>query len=107
DYAAGRAEDEWAGVTRKKRLDDADKRFMLQSFFSISWDRFVRKWPRYERLLELRNKTNGDVDLLSDAYWRDLAVLYNLAWIEPTTLAAEPELRRLVDKGARYSSGDA
>src|SRR5436190_7421883 len=52
DYAAGRAEDAWAAVSRKERLDDEQKRFMLASFFSISWDRFVRRYPRYGRLLQ-------------------------------------------------------
>jgi len=106
DYAERRAEDRWEQISRKERPDDDDKRFMLESFFSISWDRFIRRYPRYWQILQLRNNLNGAVDLLSETYWRDLAVLFNLAWIEPTTIAREPELGRLVDKGRGFSQHD-
>jgi alpha-amylase/alpha-mannosidase (GH57 family) len=106
DYASGRAEDAWEAVSRKERLDDDDKRFVLASFFSISWDRFVRRYPRYWRLLQLRNQLDGAIDLLSDTYWRDLTAWFNLAWIEPGTIEREPELRALVEKGERFTRQD-
>src|SRR5947209_15184906 len=75
DYGAGRAEDEWELIARRGPKDDDEKRFMLESFFSISWERFVRRYPRYWQLLQLRNAVDGAVDLLSDGFWTDLAAL--------------------------------
>src|SRR5438093_597077 len=68
DCANGRAVDEWEAISRKARPDDQDKRFMLDSFFSISWDRFVRRYPRYWQLLQLRNNLDGAAELLSETY---------------------------------------
>jgi alpha-amylase/alpha-mannosidase (GH57 family) len=106
DYAAGRARDRWAELSLKDRLDDEEKRFLLSSFFSISWERFVRRYPRYWQLLQLRNQLDGAVDLLSDRYWRDLAAWFNLAWIEPGTIEREPELSALVKRGRDFSRED-
>src|SRR5262245_3907286 len=81
DYAAGRARDRWAELSLKPSLDDAEKRFLLASFFSISTERFIRRYPRYWQLLQVRNQLDGSVELVSDQYWRDLTAWFNLAWI--------------------------
>src|SRR5205814_6452824 len=106
DYAAGRARDRWAALSLKARLDDEEKRFLLASFFSISWERFIRRYPRYWQLLQLRNLLDGAVELVSDQYWRDLVAWFNLAWIEPGTIEREPELRELVDRGRDFTHKD-
>lgn len=106
DYAAGRAEDDWASISRRESFDETDKQFMLASFFSISWDRFVRRYPRYWQLLQIRNQLDGSIELLGDQYWRDLAVWFNLAWIAPSTIAAEPALAALVERGREFGRAD-
>lgn len=106
DYAAGRAEDEWEAIARRGPVDDDEKRFMLDSFFSISLERFIRRCPRYWQLLQLRNAVDGQVDLLSDGFWTDLSALFNLAWVEPTTIERDRTLSRLVAKGGRYTKDD-
>jgi alpha-amylase/alpha-mannosidase (GH57 family) len=106
DYAEGHAEDRWQALSLNERLSAEDKRFALNSFFSISWERFVKRYPRYWQLLQLRNQLDGAVELLSDQYWRDLAAWFNLAWIEPETLARDPRLAALVEKGRGFTRRD-
>src|SRR6185369_13747082 len=106
EYAAGTARDRWAELSLKSDLDDEEKRFLLTSFFSISWERFIRRYPRYWQILQLRNQLDGAVELVSDQYWRDLAAWFNLAWIEPGTLEREPELRALVERDRDFSRAD-
>ena len=106
EYGAGRARDRWAALSLKARLDVEEKRFLLASFFSISWERFIRRYPRYWQLLQLRNQLDGAVELVSDQFWRDLAAWFNLAWIEPGTIEREPELRELVERGRNFGRKD-
>ena len=106
DYSAGRAIDRCLAVTLKERLSDDDKRFMVSFFFHISWDKIIRRYPRYWQLLKLRQELDGDVNLLSDQYWLDLAAWFNLAWIDPSYCERDRELRALVEKGRDFTRGD-
>jgi len=106
DYAAGRAPDRCLVVSRKEQLTDDDKAFILSFFFSINWDRFVRRYPRYWQLLRVRGELGGDVGLLSDVYWRDLIAWFNLVWIDPSYLLRDAELSALVEKGRGFSRAD-
>jgi len=103
DYGTGRAVDPALAVSQKEKLSPADKQYLLENFFSINWDRFVWPIPRYAQLTRVRealgSKGNPATELLSDAFWRDLIVWFNLAWVDPTARAREPRLRALVEKG--------
>ncbi len=105
DYVEGRAVDEYLRLTLKPAevLSDAEKRFLMDNFFSISWDRVVRRYPRYWQLLQLREQAPGDVRLFGPAYWRDLQTWFNLAWIDPNWLEGDRDLARLVDKGRNFT----
>src|SRR5688572_24764783 len=74
DYANGAAVELWTEVSRREQLTDEDKRFLLEHFFSIDWERFVRPHPRYWRLLQMRNQVGDAVELLAEPFWRDLVV---------------------------------
>ncbi len=106
DYASGMAEDAWEAICRQDLLSDADKRFMLKSFFSISAEQFIRRYPRYWLMLQMRNQVNGNIELFSENYWRDLSVWFNLAWIEPRVLARVPELAALVAKASGFTPSE-
>ena len=106
DYAAGRAHDECLRLSQKEHLTREDKTFILSFFFSINWERFVQRYPRYWQLLRLRNELGGDVDLLSETYWRDLIAWFNLAWIDPAHVQRDPELRSLIEKGREFTRAD-
>lgn len=106
DYEAGTAIDQCLKLTLKEELTPEDKHFMLTFFFNISWDKVIRHYPRYWQLLHLRNEVNGDISLLSEPFWRDLAAWFNLAWIDPSYLERDGELSALVDKGQDFTRSD-
>lgn len=113
EYADGIAVDRHLELSLASQLSSEDKSWMLAHFFSINWDRFIHRYPRYWRLLQVRNQivdssqVAEDADLLSDQYWRDVAVWFNLAWIDPTTIRNDPELAALVDRGRNFTRDDA
>ena len=108
DYADNQAPDRALLVSRKDptALTREDKEYLLSFFFSINWDRFVRRYPPYWQLLRLRGELGSDVSLLSSVYWRDLVVWFNMAWIDPTHLQHDPELAALAEKGHDFSAED-
>jgi alpha-amylase/alpha-mannosidase (GH57 family) len=110
-YARGEAVDRAQAISAKLAVDGAtltvdDKSYLLKEFFSINWDHFVYPNPRFRLLARLREAANGETSLLSDQYWRDLAVWYNLAWIDPSLRQRDARLRRLFEKGGDYGSAD-
>ena len=106
DYARGLCEDQGMALSRQATWSVQDRELLLNSFFSINWDRFVRPRPAYARLLALRDQALENPHYFSTAYYRDLVAWFNLSWIDPGTLAADPALRRLVRKGRRFSRRD-
>ena len=61
----------------------------------------IARFPRY---VELRN-SNQDSSLWTNQDFRDLQMLFNLAWTDPKYLAQEP-LKNLVSKGRDFSEDD-
>ena len=106
DYADGRAVDRCLAVSLKESWTPEDREFMFSFFFNIHWDRFIRRYPRYAELLELRQRAAGRADLLSDGDYRDLAVWFNLAWTDPGLLQRDEALRALAAKGRGFSLAD-
>ncbi|MCL5110183.1 MAG: glycoside hydrolase family 57 protein [Chloroflexi bacterium] len=106
DYCDNEATDRWLEVSVKESLTAEDKRFMLAQFFSINWDRVVKPNSHYWRLLQVANAAGEDSTLLSRQFWRDLAAWFNLAWIDPEIVAADPELRALRERGHGYNLAD-
>jgi alpha-amylase/alpha-mannosidase (GH57 family) len=106
DYADGRARDVWSELSGKETLSASDKEFMLEHFFSVNQGRAIKPHHRYWQLLQLRDQARDAPDLLSDQYWRDLSVLFNLAWIDPEERERDPELRALSAQGMRFAQRD-
>jgi alpha-amylase/alpha-mannosidase (GH57 family) len=85
-----------------EQLSEVQKQFLLDRFFDIN-PGIIARFPRYA---ELAN--NHDINSLTTwtvQDFRDLQVLFNLAWIDPDWLALEP-LATLVAKGRDYSEED-
>jgi alpha-amylase/alpha-mannosidase (GH57 family) len=88
-------------------LDEEQARFVLERFFDVN-PKVVARFPRYGELARLRADAGGP-DGATDVYTvddlRDLQVLFNLAWTDPSFLAEEP-LASLVEKGRDFSEED-
>ena len=85
DYARG-ADDEDTRVTMRTvegTLTPEERDHMLARFFSIHQSNVIHQYEEYRRLLDLGLAARGRSELLSDDYFVDLALWFNLAWIDP------------------------
>lgn len=81
-------------------LTDDERMFILDRFFDTNAG-IVARFPRYQELIEKRDRPNS----FTTTEVRDLQVLFNLAWTDPSFLAVEP-LATLVEKGRNFSEED-
>lgn len=90
-------------------LNDEDKTYILQRFFDVN-GRIITRFPRYVELQQMRAGADDNSIAAALASWtaqdyRDLQVLFNLAWTDPDFLAEEP-LASLVLKAGDYTEED-
>lgn len=81
-------------------LTDEERQYVIDRFFDTN-AAIVARFPRYQELIERRDRPNG----FSTADIRDLQVLFNLAWTDPSFLAEEP-LASLVAKERNFEEED-
>jgi alpha-amylase/alpha-mannosidase (GH57 family) len=81
-------------------LTPEQRDFIRERFFDTN-PQIVRRFPRY---LELADKRSAGDTFTTDDY-RDLQILFNLAWTDPDFLAVEP-LASLVAKGRDFTEDD-
>ena len=108
DYARG-ADDEDTRVTMRTvdgNLTFEEKQHMLRRFFSIHHGNVIHRHEEYRRLLQIALAAQDRVELLSDDYFVDLAVWFNLAWIDPDDVASDTRLLEIRDAGRRYTRED-
>jgi alpha-amylase/alpha-mannosidase (GH57 family) len=108
DYAQG-ADDEDTRVTMRTvdgSLTSEEKEHMLRRFFSIHHGNVIHRHDEYRRLLQLGMATRDRPELLSDDYFVDLALWFNLAWIDPDDIASDARLEELRLKGKQYTRED-
>ncbi|HID87187.1 MAG TPA: glycoside hydrolase [Anaerolineae bacterium] len=106
EYAAGRARDRWLELSLKEAWTREEREFLLTYFFTIDWEKVIRRYPRYGQLLERRNRTQGNPDAFTESDLRDLAAWFNLVWIDPNWLEGDETLRALVEKGEGFTRAD-
>ncbi len=106
DYVHNEAVDRALALSRQKTWSDEDKEYILSFFFNANWERIIRRYPRYNQLLELRHQARGDQRLLGEEFYRDLVAWFNLVWIDHVGLENDPELQALVQKGRGYTQED-
>lgn len=104
-YAAGHAKDRWLALGLRESWTSDEKAFMLEHFFSINHD-IIRCYPRYAELLQRRYETGHDIHAFSEQDYRDLAVWFNLVWIDPNWLERHQVLRRLLHQGRNFTLDD-
>jgi alpha-amylase/alpha-mannosidase (GH57 family) len=85
------------------------KTYILQRFFDIN-GKILDKFPRYVELQQIRGGASDEqiaatLDSWTAQDYRDLQVLFNLAWTDPGFLSEEP-LTSLVTKGRDFTEED-
>jgi len=108
DYARG-ADDEDTRLTMRTVdgvLAGEERAHILRRFFSIHHGNVIHRYHEYRRLLQLAMAAGDRHELLSDDYFVDLALWFNLAWIDPDDIRADQRLVELADKGARFTRED-
>jgi alpha-amylase/alpha-mannosidase (GH57 family) len=90
--------------TPAEELSEDQKQFLLDRFFDTN-RRIIARFPRYQELLELRDGSPTPLEVYNTREYRDLQVLFNLAWVDPDWLDQEP-LASLVGKGSDYTEAD-
>ncbi len=88
-------------------LDDDEKRFLLTRLFDVN-ARVIDRFPRYRELADRRTEAGGgeaNLGVFTTAEYRDLQVLFNLAWTDPDFLTVAP-LAALVAKGRDFTEED-
>ncbi len=83
-----------------EQLTDEQKTFIHDRFFDIN-PKIIARFPRYQEIANDRDNW----EKWETQTWRDLQVLFNLAWTDPDWLAQEP-LAGLVAKGRDYAEAD-
>ena len=105
DYARG-ADDEDTRVTMRtveSSLDAEEKSHMLRRFFSIHHGNVISQHDEYRRLLQMAMVAGGRPELFSDDYFVDLALWFNLAWIDPDDISSDEKLAVLREKGRNFT----
>ncbi|MBI2875945.1 MAG: glycoside hydrolase [Candidatus Tectomicrobia bacterium] len=93
-------------------LNEQEKVFLLRHFFKGYWETMIRPYPRYWALLERRGLDLKQVNLktVSTRFfpqdYRDLQVLFNLAWFGFRARQKWPLIEELLAKGQGYSEAD-
>ncbi len=110
DFSSGAIDRYWElALIPAEELSGSEKQFILERFFDANHENIIKKFPRYWELLEKRNKIDtGTVEgqnSFSANDYRDLQLLFNLAWFDPDFLGQEP-LASLVEKGKGFSEAD-
>ncbi len=106
--------DRFLDVSRKRAADlsDSDKRFVLEQFFMANWEHMVKPFPRYHDLLAKRGWQVGEsqwadvIKRFKPQDYLDVQVWFNLTWIDPWLRQQDPELTRLVAKGANFTEAE-
>jgi len=83
-----------------EELTDDQRAFIEARFFDTN-ERIIDRFPRYKELRDIRD-SGADY---TTAELRDLQLLWNLAWTDPSFLAEEP-LASLVAKGRGFTEED-
>ncbi len=106
DYVSGRRSDRYLDLSRRPtiELDAEERRFVVENFFSCNEANMIGRYPRFAELHHRqRHRVRGrEADLFTDGEMRDLVLLFNLAWIDPSFLT-DPDLKLLADKGKDFS----
>jgi alpha-amylase/alpha-mannosidase (GH57 family) len=105
DYANNSAKDYYSILTLKNPsyLKKEEKDFIINRFFSVNFERFIRPNSRY---LQLYNRKLSPSKKFSSQEIGDIQALFNLCWFHPYTFNEDSNLRELLLKKKNYTAED-
>ncbi len=109
DYLSGSSDYYREAVKPPDELTAADRKFLLQHYFDIHWEKVISAFPRYRELLELQGRVrepgevNEGMQRFKSRDYQDLMVWFNLCWIDPLIRQKDPYLQELVNKGRDFN----
>lgn len=105
DLSAGATDLYWQHtIIPATELNEAQKQFILERFFDTN-RKVIARFPRYQELLDLRDNSDDPLNTFTAEDFRDLQLLFNLAWTDPDWLALKP-LAPLVEQGRGFAEED-
>ncbi|MDO9534703.1 MAG: glycoside hydrolase family 57 protein [Bacillota bacterium] len=112
-YTHHNAVDYYLKVMKKaKDLNEGEKRFLLQHYFDIQWDKVICRYDFYRHLLERQGQVTEpeEVEKALERFatqdYLDLQVWFNLVWIDPEIRSEDLFLKGLMEKGRNFSEAD-
>ncbi|MFU8802695.1 MAG: glycoside hydrolase [Bradymonadaceae bacterium] len=110
EYVEEGKRDTWWDLTLKPAalLSAQDKGLLLKHFFSVNWETCIRPLPRYWQILQKRGTDPGKarVEDFSTEEWRDLQVLFNVAWFGFSARDEFELLQGLIAKGSEFTESE-
>ena len=105
DYVYNGAKDQYGELSLKNAADLTvkEKEFIIDRFFSINFEKFIRHNPRY---LQLYNKKLSPKLSFSFQDICDLQAIFNLCWFHPYSIKEDKYLRSLIGKKKNYTQED-
>lgn len=105
DLAAGAKDLYWVHTeVAAEELTDEQKQFILDRFFDTN-RKIIDRFPRYVELLAKRDSSSDALNEYTVEDYRDLQLLFNLAWTDPDWLEQEP-LAAIVAQERDYTEED-
>ena len=109
DYAEGGYHDIHSelSVSDTESLNDEEKAFILNNFFSSKYETMIYKSETYKNLYQKRfSRDFVKIDEFSSQELSDLMALFNLVWIDPVHYERYPRLKELWEKQSGYTLED-
>jgi alpha-amylase/alpha-mannosidase (GH57 family) len=109
-YCDGTATDKPFQVARQPAdgLNEDDVLYLLETSFMASAEQMIKPLPRFHELFRRRGSgpVREVVRRFSTRDFRDLQVLFNLAWIHPLAFEDDESLRELRKKGRNFTEAE-
>ena len=113
-YSERKISDVYLDLTLKSpsEMDEDEKLFLIDNFFSVNRKNFIENNPDYMRLLNLRGDSEDESELrkrlafYTEQDLRDLQVLFNLSWFGFAARREFDNLNGLIEKGKGYTEDD-
>ncbi|MDP2923672.1 MAG: glycoside hydrolase family 57 protein [Candidatus Omnitrophota bacterium] len=105
DYITKGSRDYYVNLTLRDPggLKKEEKDFIIDRFFSLNFERFIRPHRRY---LQLYNKKLSPKARFNHQDIADLQFLFNVFWFHPYTFKEDKNLRQLLAKAKGYTAED-